>query len=131
MRRENIAKNILIIILAIIFYPYLANNLALIDAGQLNNFLLIISILLVTVCFANFAFTYERVNSKSIGQRWLAHAATFCFMLLMALLLESMAISVQTIYPTLSVLIWFFSGLLYLGIVLYDFWDAQRIINNK
>ena len=81
---------------------------------------------LVTVCFANFAFTYERSDFKSLGARWLSHLATGIFMLLILLLLVSICIISNTVYPSLNPLMVVFSALLYLGVLLYDFWDFLR-----
>ncbi len=57
--RENILKNIFIIIVTLSFIPVLSRALGQIQLGQMNDFLLIISMFLVTVCFANFSFTYK------------------------------------------------------------------------
>ncbi len=48
-------------------------------------------------------------------------------MLLIALLLESIVLATRVIYPSFYGIIAVFSILLYLGIVLYDFWDLSRI----
>ncbi len=124
--KENLLKNGLIIILALLSYNPLSNALREIKADQMGDFLLIVSILLVTVCFANFAFTYEKSNLVAHRTRLLSHSATFIFMLLIALLLESMVIAVNVIYPSIYVIILAFSVLLYIGIALYDFWDLLR-----
>jgi len=89
----------------------------------MGNLLSIISILLVTVCFANFAFTYNHSKMENVQMRILAHFTTFIFLLLTALLLEVLVISVGVTYPSMYNLVLVFSALLYLGIVLYDFWD--------
>ncbi len=125
--RDNLVKNILAIIIAAIAYPYLSDTLAIIQVSDMGNFLLIISILLVTVCFPLFAFTYEKSKLQSLGQRFLSHGATFIFILLAAFLLESMVLVVKFIYPPLYGIILLFSILLYVGIVFYDFWDLMRV----
>ena len=118
----HLAKNGLVILLALMFYPLQARALAAIQPDQLNNFLLVISMLLVTVCFANFAFTYHKGKSGG-GFQLLAHASTFVFMVLIALLLESTALVVKAVYPAFTSLIFIYAILLYAGVVLYDFWD--------
>lgn len=125
--QDNIIKNALIIILALIFYPIQTQALAAIQPDQLNNFLLIISMFLVTVCFANFAFTYEKSKMQKPGRRLLAHGAAFVFMLLIALLLESISLAVKVVYPSFFLIISGYSLLLYLGVVLFDFWDLLRL----
>jgi len=124
--RENVIKNILILIIAAIFYPVFSNALSTINAEAMNNFLLVISMLLVTVSFANFAFTYEKSNLQSAREKMLSYGAVFIFMLLTVLLLEVMVLTVKIVYPSLYGIILGFSVLLYVGIMLYDFWDLFR-----
>ena len=127
LAKENAFKNGLALAIAALWYPYITKSLLDIDAAGLANFLLVISILLVTVCFANFAFTYEKARMATPSGRLLAHTTTFIFMLLIASLLESVAIGVHIIYPTLSSVIVPFTVLLYIGLALYDFWDLLRV----
>lgn len=124
--KENLIKNSLVIIAAILLYPVISKAIAEIQPEQLNNFLLIISMLLVTLCFACFAFTYEKSNMESRTVAMLSHTATFIYLLLMALLLETITLSTKIIYPSFFIPIVSFSILLYLSIVLYDFWDLLR-----
>ena len=124
--KQNIVKNVLIIIIAIFFWPVLSASLREIQIQQLGDFLVMISILLVTVCFANFAFTYEKSKLTTTSGKLLSHLATFIFMLLILLLLESMALAVRVIYPSFFPIIFWFSVLLYTGVILYDFWDFFR-----
>lgn len=123
---QNILKNILIVVIAIFLWPVLSRSLQQIQADQIGNFLTIISIMLVTVCFANFAFTYEKSRMKTSGGALFSHSATFCFMLLIVLSLESMVLAVKAVYPSFYLLFLWFAALLYIGIVLYDFWDYFR-----
>lgn len=124
--KGNIIKNAIVLLIALILYPVVSTSIAPIGENQINNFLTIVSILLVTVCFANFAFTYEKSNLQTKGGKALAHVATGIFMLLTAILLESMTLAVHSVYPTFYGVILFFSILTYVGIVLYDFWDLMK-----
>jgi len=125
--KENIIKNAIIVIIAASLWPVIANSINQIGLGQISDFLLIISMLLVTVCFANFAFTYEKSKLDSMAGKLLSHGATFTFILLIALLLESIVLAVKIIYPSFYAIIFGFVILLYIGIVLYDFWDFLRV----
>lgn len=124
--RGNIIKNLLVIVIAALLYPFLSMGLGQIQVEQSNNILLIISMLLVTVCFANFAFTYEKSKLETPLGKLLATSATGVFMLLTALLLESIVLIVKIVYAPFYLIILGFSILLYLGIVLYDFCDLMR-----
>lgn len=124
--QENVWKNILVLVIVALATPFIRTSLAAVDEQNFGNVLLIISILLVTVCFANFAFTYKDSDSRSQGIRVLSHASTFLFLLLMALLLLTMSLGVGVAYPAMNTLFFIFSLLLYVGVVLYDFWDLLR-----
>lgn len=124
--KKHLIKNALIIIITVIFWPVISKALNQIQVEQMNNFLLILSILLMVSSFANFAFTYEKSKLQTKSGAILAYYATFVFMLLTALLLESMVSVVKIVYPSFYIMILGFSILLYIGIVLYDFWDLFR-----
>lgn len=124
--RENIYKNILIILFALLFYPLLKQSLDEINLDQTGNLLLVISMFLVTVCFANFEFTYEKSQLDNKLGKWLATSSTAIFMFLIALLLETIILIIQLIYPSFFGLFLGFSILLYSGIIIYDFWDLIR-----
>ncbi|OGG25725.1 hypothetical protein A2960_05240 [Candidatus Gottesmanbacteria bacterium RIFCSPLOWO2_01_FULL_39_12b] len=124
--KENLIKNILILFLSVILYTPLLNSFRNIQEGELNIFFIIISLLLTAVCQANFSFTYEKSRIDILSTRLLSHVTTFIFMLLCALLLESMVITVGIIYPSLYTISFAFTVLLYLGIALFDFWDLLR-----
>ena len=124
--KENLVKNIIVFAVAIFMWPIISNSLAQIQIDQANNFLSTISMLLVTVCFANFAFTYEKSDLKNKTRRLLSHFATGIFMLLLALFLESIIITMGFLYPSFYSMICVFAILLYVGVVLYDFWDVLR-----
>jgi hypothetical protein len=47
-------------------------------------------------------------------------------MLLIALLLESMVLAVKVVYPSFYSIILGLAVLLYIGVILYDFWDFFR-----
>jgi len=125
--RETILKNLIVVVLTFLFFPILKSKLTVISPDSIGDFLLIVSIFLVTVSFPNFAFTYEKVNLKSFGSVLLAHTTTFLFLLLTALLLAVMVIAIGIVYPALYSMATTFAVVLYLSIVLYDFWDLYRI----
>lgn len=124
--QENIVKNILILVIALLFYPLLKSSLDEISLDETGNLLLVISMFLVTVCFANFEFTYEKSQLDNPLGKWLATGSTAIFMFLIALLLEAIILIIKLIYPSFFGLFFGFSVLLYTGIVIYDFWDLIR-----
>ena len=124
--KANLIKNAFVILISVLLFPLIITSLSGMEYEQTNNFLLILSMFLVTVCFANFAFTYEKSNLKTKSGAMLAHLTTGWFMLLTALLLECIAAVAMFVHPSLYSIILVFSIMLYIGIVLYDFWDLFR-----
>ena len=123
---ENIWKHLLVVVVAASSLPVIRHNFRALGPENINDFLLAISIMIVTVCFANFAFTYRDSDSRSPGIRLLSHGATFLFLLLTALLLLTMSIGIDIAYPAMGPSFFVFSALLYIAVALYDFWDLLR-----
>ena len=127
---ENIAKNaILIVILLLAYFPIKEFFLA-IDDAYLGDVLLTVSILIVTACFGNFAFTYEKIESIRFSHRIIAHLTTGFLMLSIGLLLEIVQVLISREIGSfwlleISIL------LIYVGTVGFDFWDVLRIKYNK
>ena len=94
------------------------------DVTLAGDFLVATSILAVTACFGNFAFTYEKIGAAPYS-RVLAHLTTGLLMFLVGL-------SLQMTYILSAYLVgeFFLFGLslavLYIACVLYDFWDLLR-----
>ena len=124
---ENLTKNLVVIIFLFMSYQGLKNGISGIPLDSVSNFLSLISILVMTVCFANFAFTYGQVKMHYKFPRFLAHGATFLFMLLIALLLESLVITIGIAYPSIYHMTMIFSVLLYLSLIFYDFLDLFKV----
>ncbi len=124
--QENIWKHAGVFILIMFAYPVIDYNLKTLDVPAVGNFLILISILLVSVCFANFAFTYKDSDLEQKATKYLSHATTALFLFLTGTLLTATCIAFTFAYPTLAVLLYAFSFLLYIGFVLYDFWDLLR-----
>lgn len=126
---ENFVKNVVIVLLLVPAYlsieSYLNSSSFVLDNSVLGNLLVAISILAVTACFGNFAFTYEKVEHNSLSSRWLAHLTTGLLMLLIGLSLEMTSVLANLLVGNfvifqLSLLV------LYISSVLYDFWDLKR-----
>ena len=125
---ENVIKNIIIIVILIftqLDIQTTLGNLANIDKSILGSLLVAVSILSVTACFGNFAFTYEKTEHRNEKSRYLSHMTTGLLMLLIGLSLEMTSVIVTLLIGNffifdLSLII------LYSASVLYDFWDLTR-----
>ncbi|MDD5110623.1 MAG: hypothetical protein PHI63_05440 [Patescibacteria group bacterium] len=130
--RENIFKNGLVAFLLALFFPLIHNDLAhsivRTDKVLAGNILVAVSIIAVTACFGNFAFTYEKIAVKSGAQRLLAHTTTGLLMLLIGISLMFTGILMAFIMGHFFIVDLTLT-LLYATCVAYDFWDLFRIIN--
>lgn len=125
--KENLIKNLLVIICTVFGYKFIVDSTGGgVDVSQSGNLFSMISMLLVVVCFANFAFTYEKSKMNSLYSRLLSHACTFVLLFLLSCLLVALIASVKVFMPSLHGLVIWFSILIYLAVVLYDFWDVLR-----
>lgn len=97
-----------------------------VDKLTAGSLLVAVSILAVTACFGNFAFTYEKVNYKDTVNRILAHITTGLLMLLIGMSLEMTSVLSTVLIGNFQI---FNISLviLYLASVLYDFWDLKRV----
>ncbi len=130
MHSENIFKNSIITLLLIPGYFYIQSffitNPAFGDKSVLGIVLSCVSILSVTACFGNFAFTYEKVEPKNISSRMIAHFTTGLLMFIIGLTLEMTSVILSLLISGFYI---FDMSLifLYVASVLYDFWDLRRI----
>ena len=123
---ENTVKHLVIIFITTSVYGLIYNELEIVKLSSIGDFLSLISILLVTVCFANFASSYEITDISKHWMRVLSQCASFAFILLIAILLETMVIGIKFVYPLPHRLFLIFPLFLFSGIVLYDYWDFVR-----
>ncbi len=126
---ENAIKNIIVLVFLALSYSYIQESLyessVASDNAVLGSLLVAVSILAVTACFGNFAFTYEKVEHASFGWRLFAHTTTGVLMLLIGLSLEMTSVIAHLLVG--SFFIFDLSlVLLYVASILYDFWDLKR-----
>lgn len=125
---ENVIKNLILIFILIFAYFEIEkffSTLSVSDNSVLGSVLVAVSILAVTACFGCFAFTYEQVEHNSFGWRLLAHTTTGVLMLLIGLSLEMTLVLSRSLIGNFHIFNLSLM-LLYISIVLYDFWDLRR-----
>jgi hypothetical protein len=131
--KENLAKNIiLVILLALLYSPiqiYLLNSNLVNDLPLAGDILVAVSVIAVIACFGNFAFTYEKIHSRSVAQRLLAHFTTGLLMLIIGISLIFASVLVAMIMGQFIIFDIILLGL-YVACVGYDFWDLLRIPQN-
>jgi hypothetical protein len=130
MHSENIIKNLIITLLLIPGYflikSFFVTNPVVNDRSALGIILSCVSILSVTACFGNFAFTYEKVEPKNIYSRMIAHFTTGLLMLIIGLTLEMTSVILSLLVSGFFIFDISLT-LLYVASVLYDFWDLRRV----
>lgn len=127
--KENIIKNvILIILLTIVYSPirdYLSNSDIAADKASAGDILVAISIIAVIACFGNFAFTYEKIDAERTFHRYLAHFTTGLLMLVIGTSLISTSILVSFIMGHF-ILVDVMLSMLYVACISYDFYDLLK-----
>ncbi|MBU0615869.1 MAG: hypothetical protein KJ601_07290 [Nanoarchaeota archaeon] len=128
--KENITKNLLLASILGILYPIIHNFLSqsslFSDKSASGSIIVVTSIIAVTACFGNFAFTYEKINVNDSFQRYLAHITTGLLMLVIGIsLIFTLNLTAIIMGPFIILEITLL--LLYLACVGYDFWDVYRV----
>ncbi len=127
--KENLIKNVILVILLVFLYfsiqNYLVNSNLKTDKALAGNILVAVSIIAVTACFGNFAFTYEKINPKNVFERYLAHTTTGLLMLIIGIsLIFADILFTFTMGHFVLVDVTFI--LLYIANIGYDFWDLLK-----
>ena len=127
---ENLVKNGILLVALLFCYPFIKasfdEKVGSLDPSLSGDLLVAVSIIAVTACFGNFAFTYERVLASNRAARFFAHLTTGLLMLVLGLSLAMAAILSERLVGSVP----FLSAtliLLYVASVFYDFWDVQRV----
>ncbi|MBN2014013.1 MAG: hypothetical protein JW778_02425 [Candidatus Altiarchaeota archaeon] len=121
---------VLLVVVYFLVKDYLAGSNIATDKASAGNILVAASIIAVTACFGNFAFTYEKIDSESAYQRILAHFTTGLLMLVIGTSLIFTSILISSIMGHF-ILVDIILLALYTACVAYDFWDILRLTNNK
>lgn len=128
--KENIIKNIIVVIVLIfLFYSinnYLINSRLVSDKSASGNILIATSIIAVIACFGNFGFTYEKIDIKGCFSKYLGHLTTALLMLTIGVSLIFTSILISFIMGKF-ILVNISLALLYIACVGYDIWDVLRI----
>jgi len=129
LTKENIIKNIfLIIILLLLYFPisnFLINSDMVTDKASSGNILVAVSIIAVIACFANFEFSYDQIEIDKTPERIFSHVTTGLFMVIIgvSLIFTRFLISFvmgKFIIMDLTLI------LLYISCVFYDFFDILK-----
>ncbi|MBU0975975.1 hypothetical protein KJ918_04200 [Patescibacteria group bacterium] len=124
--KENVIKNLLALLVILISYPIFKSLLKEVNESQVSNLLVIISIFFISIQFAGFSFSYADSKKDSV-MKMLGHVLTFFAMSLTGILLETIVITVQMVYPSFFPVMTILSVLIYITVLLFDFWDALKL----
>ncbi|MBN2122228.1 hypothetical protein JW721_04200 [Candidatus Micrarchaeota archaeon] len=129
--KENIAKNVLILLLLAAVCAFLPNMMGDVlgsDKAAAGSMLTTISLISVIACFGCFAFTYEKVKMEDTKQRFLAHLTTGLLMFAIGITLALTSFVTKIVAGQLFI-IDLLLVLVYAACVCYDFWDLLRTAN--
>jgi len=123
---ENTVKNLIILILLFILYRPMLDLFKNISSEHYSDLLIVTSLLIMAVLFADYAFTYEHTRMESFWDRYLSHSVTFIVLLCTGLMLESVVILINLETNTNVWIITFIAVAFYISLAMYDYWDILR-----
>lgn len=97
-----------------------------ISSEHYSDLLIVTSLLIMAVLFADYAFTYEHTRMESFWDRYLSHSVTFIVLLCTGLMLESVVILINLETNTNVWIITFIAVAFYISLAMYDYWDILR-----
>jgi len=126
---EIYLKNLILVISVFFLYSAVKEAFSEVtDPDVLSNLILFVGLMIVVPLFACYTFTYEYVNCKSVVQRYLGHAIAFSIMFVAFVLLQM--IDILFVASIGNIVLFRLVILLYgISLLLYDFWDALRVLN--
>lgn len=123
MIKQNIIKNITVVLLSIVFaiwvFPYVQKS----ETGGLVDSFLFLSIFPLGAMFAYFAFNYKNTNMEVLFHRMLADVSSATFLLIICCSITFATVLAIVALPNLTTPFVVLSVLLIMGCVFYDFWD--------
>jgi len=116
----NVAKNLLVILAAVLLFDYVRSQVLFVKGDPLffQTFLISISILILCAMFGCFSFRYK---DTAKGNMWLGYLVTGLFMFGIGIMFEMLIVLINI--PIFTIL----SAVMYLGVMLYDFWDFYQL----
>lgn len=127
---ENIIKNVILVILLILFYFPLKKFLVQLNMEDYDSILIVSTLLIMAFLFADYAFTYKFANLKNSPERFLAHLTTGIIMFGTGALLECTVVSLNLQIANNFFLLELIIVLFYISLVLYDFFDLNDALKN-
>ena len=124
---HNIIKNVIVLIILFFTWKPLYSFLILIDDVSAGSVLVAVSILALVACFGSYTFTYEKTEKN---QYWciLSHLTTGLLALSVGWSLQMIAVLVENLVGPFG-FFRFMLVIIYVSLVMYDFWDLNRIEN--
>jgi hypothetical protein len=125
--RENVVKNLIIIIILSFAFQPIKLFMQTIPSSSYRNLLTACSILNLAAMFGLFSFSYEHVNPFNAVERILSHVTTgmlfvplgFMFIVIQ----NSLSLQLSGLPSFFIIAIWF----VYMSLIIWDFWNVKKI----
>lgn len=136
MRRRFIAeliiKNAFIFGVFYAFYlPVSMSRLADMPEKIVESMISLMGFLMAGAIIGAFELSYSRTNLRDIWQRSIAHFTKYSLYLSIMLMMNIALIAINVVVPNLTGILVLASSPIMLSLILYDFWDAMRAMEEQ
>lgn len=129
---ELIAKNLSIFGIFYVFYfPLSVSRLKDMPESIIESMISLMGFLMAGAIIGAFELSYSRTNLSSGWQRTIAHFTKYSLYLSIMLLMNIALIAISVVTTAYSGILALASSPIMLSLILYDFWDAMRAIEEQ
>ncbi len=129
---ELVIKNLCIFVVFFIFYfPLSVSRLSQMPVEIVESMISLMGFLMAGAIIGAFELSYTRTNLESFWQRAIAHFTKYSLYLSIMLLMQIALIAISVVTPEYSGILVLASSPIMLSLILYDFWDALKAIEDQ
>jgi len=129
---ELIIKNLFMFLVFYIFYlPLSVSKLADMPEKIVESMISLMGFLMAGAIIGAFELSYSRTNLRDFWQRSIAHLTKYSLYLSIMLMMNIALIAINVVVPNLTGILVLASSPVMLSLLLYDFWDAMRAVEEQ
>ncbi len=135
---ENIVKNILIIIILFLLWPACVASISNLDNILIDPVIKVVGFLLSGTIAGNLRFSYNSIDLENTNFRIFSHFVTAILLIAIGLMMEILILTINEAFKQLQSVKYFYESmpfiailLLYISMLLYDWWDLLVSLQKK
>jgi len=129
---ELITKNLFLFLVFYLFYlPLSVSRLADMPEEIVESMISLMGFLMAGAIIGAFELSYSRTNLRDFWQRSIAHFTKYSLYLSIMLMMNIALIAISVVVPNLTGILVLASSPIMLSLLLYDFWDAMRAVEEQ